>query len=78
MIHAKMLLDVLSRLTKKSDTVANSRVQIQMPNGDLHDITEIKLMENMVIGQLETHRLVLKTEPQKHKMSKVIKSNQIV
>jgi hypothetical protein len=78
MINGKTLLDILSRLVKKSETVANARMQIQMPNGDLHDIIEIKLMENMVIGQLETHRLVLKTEPQRHKMSKVINSNQIV
>ena len=78
MINGKTLLDILSRLVKKSDTVANARMQVQMPNGDLHDIIEIKLMENMVIGQLETHRLVLKTEPQRHKMSKVINSNQIV
>jgi hypothetical protein len=49
-----------------------------MPNGDLHDITEIKLMENMLIGPFETHRIVLVTEPQKHKMSKVIRSSQIV
>jgi hypothetical protein len=78
MINGKTLLDILSRLVKKSETVANARMQVQMPNGDLHDIIEIKLMENMVIGQLETHRLVLKTEPQRHKMSKVINSNQIV
>jgi hypothetical protein len=78
MINGKTLLDILSRLVKKSGTVANARMQVQMPNGDLHDIIEIKLMENMVIGQLETHRLVLKTEPQRHKMSKVINSNQIV
>jgi len=78
MINSKTLLDVLSKLLKKSEAASNARIQVQMPNGDLHDITEIKLMENMVIGQLETHRLVLKTEPQRHKMSKVIRSNQIV
>lgn len=78
MINSKTLLDVLHRLMKKSEAVSNARIQVQMPNGDLHDITEIKLMENMVIGQYETHRLVLKTETQKHKMSKVINSSQIV
>lgn len=78
MINGKTLLSVLDRLIKKSEVGANARIQVQMPNGDLHDITEIRLMENMVVGQLETHRLVLKTEPQRHKMSKVIRSNQIV
>jgi hypothetical protein len=35
-------------------------------------------MENMLLGLYETHRIVLVTEPQKHKMSKVIRSSQIV
>ena len=78
MINSKTLLDILHRLMKKSEAVSNARIQVQMPNGDLHDITEIKLMENMVIGQFETHRIVLKTEPERHKMSKVIRSNQLI
>ena len=78
MIHGKTLLDVLQRFTKNSEVAQNARIQVQMPNGDLHDITEIRLMENMVIGQTETHRIVLKTEKERHKMSKVIRSNQLV
>ena len=78
MIHGKTLLTVLERFIKKSEVAGNARIQVQMPNGDLHDITEIKLMENMLIGNTETHRIVLKTEKEKHKMSKVIRSNQIV
>jgi hypothetical protein len=56
----------------------HARVQVQMPNGELHDIQQIKLMENMLVGPYETHRIVLVTEPQKHLMSKIIKSSQIV
>jgi len=78
MIHGKTLASVLEKLIKKSEVGSFARVQVQMPNGDLHDITEIRLMENMLVGQTESHRIVLKTEPQKHKMSKVIRSNQIV
>jgi hypothetical protein len=78
MLNGKNLLGILEKFIKKSEVGANARVQVQMPNGDLHDITEIKLMENMLIGNTETHRLVLKTEKEKHKMSKVIRSNQIV
>ena len=77
MIHGKTLLSVLEKFIKKSEVAGNARIQVQMPNGDLHDITEIKLMENMLIGNTETHRIVLKTEKEKHKMSKVIRSNQI-
>jgi len=78
MIHGKTLLQVLEKFIKKSEFAGNARIQVQMPNGDLHDITEIRLMENMLIGKTETHRIVLKTEKEKHKMSKVIRSNQIV
>jgi len=78
MIHGKTLLSVLEKFIKKSEVAGNARIQVQMPNGDLHDITEIRLMENMLIGRTETHRIVLKTEKEKHKMSKVIRSNQIV
>ena len=72
------MLSVLEKFIKKSEVAGNARIQVQMPNGDLHDITEIRLMENMLIGKTETHRIVLKTEKEKHKMSKVIRSNQIV
>ena len=78
MIHGKTLLTVLEKFINKSEVAGNARIQVQMPNGDLHDITEIKLMENMLIGKTETHRIVLKTEVERHKMSKVIRSNQLV
>jgi len=78
MLNGKNLLGILEKFIKKSEVGANARIQVQMPNGDLHDIIEIKLMENMIIGPTETHRLVLKTDKEKHKMSKVIRSNQIV
>ena len=78
MLNGKNLLGILEKFIKKSEVGANARVQVQMPNGDLHDITEIRLMENMLIGKTETHRIVLKTEAERHKMSKVIKSTQIV
>ena len=78
MMNGKTLAMVLDKLLTKSEVAQNARIQVQMPNGDLHDITEIKLMENMLIGPFETHRIVLVTEPQKHKMSKVIRSSQVV
>ena len=78
MINGKTLAMVLDKLLTKSEVAQNARIQVQMPNGDLHDITEIKLMENMLIGLYETHRIVLVTEKEKHKMSKVIRSSNIV
>jgi hypothetical protein len=78
MLNGKNLLGILEKFVKNSEVGANARIQVQMPNGDLHDIVEIRLMENMIIGPTETHRIVLKTEKEKHKMSKVIRSSQIV
>jgi hypothetical protein len=78
MLNGKNLLGILQKFVKNSEVGANARIQVQMPNGDLHDIVEIRLMENMIIGPTETHRIVLKTEKEKHKMSKVIRSSQIV
>jgi hypothetical protein len=78
MINGKTLTLVLDKFMK-GEVAQNARVQVQMPNGDLHDIIEIKLMENMLFNnKFETHRIVLKTEEQRHLMSKVIRSSQIV
>jgi len=74
MIDGKTLQTILAKFLE-SEVAKFARVQVQMPNGDLHDISQIKLMENMIVGGHETHRIVLKTEKQKHMMSKVIRSS---
>jgi len=48
-----------------------------MPNGELRDIATIKLMENKLVGLYETHRIVLVTEPVKHKMPPIIRSTDL-
>ena len=55
-----------------SPTSGNARVQIQLPNGTMMDIREINLLENRLIGDLETHRLVLVAEPERARMGKII------
>ena len=55
-----------------SPTSGEARVQIQLPNGQIMDIKEINLLENRVIGDRETHRLVLVAEPERARMSKII------
>ena len=49
MINGKTLATVLDKLLTKSEVAQNARIQVQMPNGDLHDITEIKLMEKYIL-----------------------------
>ena len=55
-----------------SPTSGNARVQIQLPNGHMMDIKEINLLENKLIGDRETHRLVLVAEPERARMNKII------
>ena len=55
-----------------SPTSGNARVQIQLPNGHMMDIKEINLLENKLIGDRETHRLVLVAEPERARMVKII------
>ena len=50
-----------------------ARVQICMPDGQMYDIKDIKLMENKLFGVRETHRLVLTTYKSKWKMGEVMK-----
>jgi len=57
----------------KSPTCLNARVQIELPNGEFFDITGAKLLENKIIGSMETHRLVLTCDKPKFKMGKVLK-----
>ena len=49
-----------------------ARVQIVLPNGEFFDISEIKLLQNKLLGVRETHRLVITIEPEKWKMGKVL------
>ena len=55
-----------------SPVSGNARVQIQLPNGQMMDIKEINLLENRLLGDSETHRLVLVAEAERAKMNKII------
>ena len=49
----------------KSPTCQNARVQVKLPQGEFHspdgyfDIISMSLMENNILGSIETHRIVL-------------------
>jgi len=43
-----------------SPAAQNARVQIEMPNGEKLDLSEIQLLENRMIGDRDTHRLNIK------------------
>ena len=45
-----------------SPAAKEARVQIELPNGDKLDVSEIQLLENKIIGDRDTHRLNIKGE----------------
>ena len=55
-----------------SPAAQNARVQIEMPNGERLDLSEVQLLENRMIGDRETHRLNLKGVNLNWKMGKII------
>ena len=57
----------------KAEVTKNARMQVQLPNGEFYDIVGLKLLENKIIGSMETHRLVLTCDKPKHKMGKILR-----
>ena len=55
-----------------SPAAQNARVQIEMPNAERLDLSEVQLLENRMIGDRETHRLNLKGVNLGWKMGKII------
>ena len=59
-----------------SPAVQGARVQVELPDGyptKFMDISEISLLENLIIGDKETHRLVFKCQEPRHTMGKIVK-----
>ena len=55
-----------------SPAAQNARVQIEMPNGERLDLSEVQLLGNRMIGDRETHRLNLKGVNLGWKMGKIV------
>ena len=72
MVTGKMFRMALDKFFK-SPVAQEARVQICMPDGQMYDIKDIKLMENKLLGVRETHRLVLTTYKSKWNMGEVMK-----
>jgi hypothetical protein len=72
MFTGKLLRQALDKFLK-GEVAKNARVQVVLPNGEFYDITGIDLMENKLIGIRESHRLILKINKEKWRMSKVMR-----
>jgi hypothetical protein len=57
-IKGKTLRHTLDKFLKNSEVAKEARVQVCLPNGEFYDITGMQLMENKLLGNRESHRLV--------------------
>ena len=75
MISGKLLAEQLAKFLK-SPVCQNARVMVKLPHGEYRspdghfDILSVGLMENNVLGQRETHRIVIELAPQTWNMGK--------
>ena len=73
MLKGSLLRQALDKFLKKSEVAANARVQVCLPNGELFAVIGIQLMENKIIGNRESHRLVITIDRERWTMGKVMK-----
>ncbi len=73
MLKGKLLRQALDKFLKNSEVAANARVQVCLPNGELFDVIGLQLMENKIIGNRESHRLVITIDRERWTMGKVMK-----
>ena len=70
-ITGKILNHVLKKFMK-SEVAKHARVQVELPNGEIYDMSDILLLENRILGDNETHRLVFRCQNPVHTIGKII------
>tara|TARA_R100000963_G_scaffold3249_1_gene2346 strand:+ start:605 stop:829 length:225 start_codon:yes stop_codon:yes gene_type:complete len=71
MIKGKQFRQMIDKFLQ-SPASQEARVQVQLPNGEFFDISEISLLENKFFSTTDSHRLVFKCEKSRHPMGKII------
>jgi len=72
-MQGRFLRQVINKFMTNSEVANNARVQVYMPNGDTFDVCGIQLMQNKIIGERESHRLIITVEPTQWHMGKMNK-----
>jgi hypothetical protein len=72
MVNGKQLRMALEKFVK-SPIGQEARVQIELPNGEIYDLSSMMLLENKILGTRETHRLVLNVQKPTLRMGEIIK-----
>ena len=66
---------ILNHVIKKfmvAEVAQNARVQVELPNGEIYDMSEVLLLENAILGDNETHRLVFRCKKSPYNIGKII------
>ena len=74
MVDGRQLKKAIDKFMQ-SPVCLDARVQIELPNGEMYDLTTMTLLENRLLGSSETHRLVLRCSEPKIKMGKIISTS---
>ena len=70
-ITGKILQHVVKKFMK-AEVAQHARVQIELPNGEMYDMTDILLLENQILGDNETHRIVFRCKKSPYNIGKII------
>ena len=70
-ITGKILNHVLKKFMK-AEVAQEARVQVELPNGEIYGMSEILLLENAILGDNETHRLVFRCKKSPYNIGKII------
>ena len=73
LMQGRYLRQVINKFMVNSEVANNARVQVYMPNGETFDVCGIQLMQNKIIGERESHRLIITVEPTQWHMGKMTK-----
>ena len=66
------ILDHVMKKFMKAEVAQNARVQVELPNGEIYDMTEVLLLENAILGDSETPRLVFRCKKSPYNIGKII------
>ena len=66
------ILDHVMKKFMKAEAAQNARVQVELPNGEMYDMTDVMLLENAILGDNETHRLVFRCRKSPYNIGKII------
>ena len=72
-MQGKLLRQILDKMMTGNLQTGDARVQVCLPDGKYYDISSLQLMENKILGNRETHRLVFTVKTETWNMGKVLK-----